>query len=279
VKQEKSLADMRHVAESTARLAGALLVARLGQPRTIENKGRIDLVTDADPAAEALIKDRIRAHDPNALFLAEESGGASVGDSHGASLWIVDPLDGTTNYASGIPHYGVSIARMVAGEIQVGVIFDPSRDELFSAARGQGTTLNGRAIRVRDEADLSQAVVASGFPYDRAVREDNNTVEVRAVVPGIRGFRRNGAAALDMAWVAAGRFDAYWEQGIEAWDMAAGALLVEEAGGKMTALDGSPLDLAGRNGLASNGQVHDALVAQIQGARREAGFGPLPSFK
>jgi myo-inositol-1(or 4)-monophosphatase len=265
--------------ESVARQAGGFLAARFHLPRSVHHKGEIDLVTDADPAAEALIKSSILLACPDAVFLAEESGGAALADSQRAPLWIIDPLDGTTNFAGGIPHYGVSIALMRAERVVAGAVYDPSRDEMFSAQQGGGAFLNGRSIAVNGAQTLREAVVASGFPYERATRPDNNTAEVGAIAPIVRGFRRNGAAALDLCWVAAGRFAAYWEQGIEAWYPAAGALLVVEAGGKVTALDGSPQLAGGRNALATNGLVHAELVAAIQKARASQGFGAIPLFR
>lgn len=251
-----------------ARDAGAILVDRLGRAR-VSNKGDIDLVTEADLASEQLIVERIKSHYPRHAILAEESGDtAGLATAIGASewKWIVDPLDGTTNYAHGYPCFCVSIALERAGKIEVAVIYDPTRDEMFAAERGQGATLNERRLRVSDVEDLNSAMLCTGFPYN--VRERPNfarhfarfTMEAQAV-------RRDGSAALDLAYLACGRFDGFWEEGLNAWDVAAGLLLIEEAGGRVTDFTGGALDIYAPMMLASNGLVHDQMMRVLASAQ------------
>jgi len=246
----------------TAREAGAVLADRLGRALQVSQKGDIDLVTEADLASEKLIIERIKSHYPRHAILAEESGASNGVDfvpGKGDWKWIIDPLDGTTNYAHGYPCFCVSIALERAGAIEIGVIYDPTRDEMFAAERGQGTTLNGRRVRVSKVEDLNSAMLCTGFPYN--VRERPNfardfasfTMEAQAV-------RRDGSAAIDLAYIACGRFDGFWEDGLNAWDVAAGLLLVEEAGGRVSNFTGGALDIYTPKVLASNGLVHDAMM-------------------
>lgn len=244
-----------------ARDAGAILVDRLGRAQ-VSNKGDIDLVTEADLASEQLIVERIKSHYPRHAILAEESGDtAGLAPAAGQSewKWIVDPLDGTTNYAHGYPCFCVSIALERAGKIEIAVIYDPTRDEMFAAERGLGANLNERRLRVSTVEDLNSAMLCTGFPYN--VRERPNfarhfaqfTMEAQAV-------RRDGSAALDLAYLACGRFDGFWEDGLNAWDVAAGVLLIEEAGGRVTDFTGGALDIYTPKVLASNGLVHDHMM-------------------
>lgn len=249
---------MRNFAIQVARDAGSLLVQRLGAAR-VSKKGDIDLVTEADVASEALIIDRIRSHYPRHGILAEESGEAVVvGDKRSDWKWIIDPLDGTTNYAHGYPCFCVSIAVEHAGVLELGVVYDPMRNEMFSAERGLGATLNDRAIHVSAVADLNQAMLCTGFPYNVREQPDfardfaNFTMRAQAV-------RRDGSAAIDLAYVACGRFDGFWEDGLNAWDMAAGVLLIEEAGGRVTNFNNAKLDIYTKKVLATNGLVHEAM--------------------
>jgi len=245
----------------TARDAGRILAARLGRAR-ISNKGDIDLVTEADLASEKLIIERIRSHYPRHAILAEESG-ASDGAIREAGesewKWIIDPLDGTTNYAHGYPCFCVSIGVERGDRIEIGVIYDPVRDEMFAAERGRGATLNERRIHVSTVEDLNRAMVCTGFPYDvrqrpRFARHFTNfTMQAQAV-------RRDGSAALDLAYVACGRFDGFWEDGLSPWDIAGGVILIEEAGGRVTNFFGAPLHIYTPKVLASNGLVHDAMM-------------------
>jgi myo-inositol-1(or 4)-monophosphatase len=246
-----------------ARDAGNLLVQRLGAAQ-ISNKGDIDLVTEADIAAEELIIDRIRSHYPLHGILAEESGEAVLeGSSRSEWKWIIDPLDGTTNYAHGYPCFCVSIGVEHAGVLEIGVIYDPMRNEMFAAERGHGSTLNERKIRVSQVKELNRAMMCTGFPYDVRTRPDfardftNFTLKAQAV-------RRDGSAALDLAYVACGRFDGFWEDGLNAWDIAAGALLINEAGGRITNYENEPLDIYTKKVVASNGRIHEAVLQLLR---------------
>lgn len=251
---------MLNFAINVARDAGGVLVDRLGRTLQVSNKGAIDLVTEADLASEKLIIERIRSHYPRHAILAEESGASEIiGDVAGEWKWIIDPLDGTTNYAHGYPCFCVSIGLERNGKLELGVVYDPMRNEMFAAERGQGATLNDRPIRVSDVAELNRAMLCTGFPYDVRERPDfardfsNFTMEAQAV-------RRDGSAALDLAYVASGRFDGFWEDGLNAWDLAAGVLLIEEAGGSVTDFRGGPLDIYSPRVIASNGLVHQSMM-------------------
>ena len=252
---------MLNFAIQTARDAGSILADRLGRALLISNKGDIDLVTEADLASEKLIIERIRSHYPRHAILAEESGASGGSETAQGNdwKWIVDPLDGTTNYAHGYPCFCVSIALERAGSIEIGVVYDPTRDELFAAERGQGATLNDRTMRVSSVDDLNNSMLCTGFPYN--VRERPNfasdfakfTMEAQAV-------RRDGSAALDLAYIACGRFDGFWEDGLKPWDTAAGVLLIEEAGGRVSDFTGGPLDIYTPKVLASNDLIHEHMM-------------------
>ncbi len=254
---------MLNFATQIAREAGNVLVQRLGSAK-VTSKGDINLVTEADIAAENLIIDRIRSHYPQHGILAEESGEAIlVGGKRSEWKWIIDPLDGTTNYAHGYPCFCVSIALEQKGELLLGVVYDPMRDEMFAAERGQGATLNDRKIRVSSVEQLSGSMLCTGFPYNVRERPDfarefaKFTMEAQAV-------RRDGSAALDLAYVACGRFDGFWEDGLSPWDIAAGALLILEARGKVTNFKDEPLDIYNEQFLASNGLIHDAMMRVLR---------------
>jgi myo-inositol-1(or 4)-monophosphatase len=243
----------------TAREAGHLLVQRLGSAK-ITTKGDINLVTEADIAAENLIIERIRSHYPQHGILAEESGEAElIGGKRSEWKWIIDPLDGTTNYAHGYPCFCVSIALEHSGALELGVVYDPMRDEMFAAERGQGATLNDRKIRVSSVEGLSDAMLCTGFPYNVRERPDfargfvNFTMNAQAV-------RRDGSAALDLAYVACGRFDGFWEDGLSPWDIAAGAVLISEARGRVTNFTDERVDIYNEQVLASNGLIHEAMM-------------------
>lgn len=253
---------MLNFAIQTARDAGSILADRMGRALQVSNKGDIDLVTEADLASEKLIIERIKTHYPRHAILAEESGateGIMTVTGQNDWRWIVDPLDGTTNYAHGYPCFCVSIALERAGSIELGVIYDPVRDEVFAAERGQGATLNDRSIRVSAIDDLNAAMLCTGFPYNVRERPDfardfvNFTMTAQAV-------RRDGSAALDLAYLACGRFDGFWEDGLNAWDIAAGVILIEEAGGRTTDFHGAPLDIYTPKVLASNGLIHEKMM-------------------
>ncbi|HEY0080480.1 MAG TPA: inositol monophosphatase family protein [Pyrinomonadaceae bacterium] len=251
---------MLNFASQIARDAGHVLVERFGRALQISNKGDIDLVTEADVAAERLIVESIRSYYPRHEILAEESGASSAaGELASEWKWIIDPLDGTTNYTHGYPCFCVSIALERAGELVLGVVYDPVRDEMFAAERGAGATLNGRSIRVSEVYDLNRAMLCTGFPYDVRDRGDfarhftNFIMHAQAV-------RRDGSAALDLAYVACGRFDGFWEEGLRPWDVAAGVLLIEEAGGRVSRYDGSPFRVYTPPIMVSNGLIHEAMM-------------------
>ena len=256
---------MLNFAIQTARDAGSMLAERLGRVLQVSNKGEIDLVTEVDVASERLIIDRIKSHYPRHAILAEESGASEGVDSSRASgeqsewKWIIDPLDGTTNYAHGYPCFCVSIAAEHKGKLVLGVIYDPMRDEMFSVERGQGAALNGRRIRVSQTSDLNRAMLCTGFPYD--VRERGEFARhFTNFIMNAQAVRRDGSAALDLAAVACGRFDGFWEEGLRPWDVAAGVLMIEEAGGRVSRYDGAPFDIYAPPILTSNGQVHAAMM-------------------
>jgi myo-inositol-1(or 4)-monophosphatase len=243
--------------------AGKLLVQRLGSAR-VSNKGDIDLVTEADIAAEKLIVDRIRSHYPRHAVLAEESGEAvSIEGGRTTFKWVVDPLDGTTNYAHGYPCFCVSIGLEQDGVLEIGVVYDPMRDELFAAERGQGATLNDRRIRVSEIDELNSAMLVTGFPYN--VRERPDFAREFAIFTlNAQAVRRDGSAAIDLAYVACGRFDGFWEDGLNPWDMAAGILLIKEAGGTVSNFQNEPLSIYTKKVLATNGLIHEAMLKYLK---------------
>ena len=251
---------MLNFAIQTARDAGRVLAEKFGRAIQISNKGDIDLVTEADLASEQLIVERIRSYHPRHAILTEEAGElVAVGDARSEYKWVIDPLDGTTNYAHGYPIFCVSVALEHEGRVVVGVVYDPMRDELFAAERGEGATLNGRRVRVSETDDLNAALLCTGFPYD--VRERGDFARhFRNFIMSAQSVRRDGAAALDLANVACGRFDGFYEEGLRPWDVAAGVLLVEEAGGRVTHYDGRPFDIYSQLIASSNGLIHDAML-------------------
>jgi myo-inositol-1(or 4)-monophosphatase len=246
-----------------ARAAGRLQRERYGTALEIRTKSAsIDLVTEVDQACESLIVDALTAERPGDAILAEEGGGTDRPDA--AWRWIIDPLDGTTNYAHGYPRFCVSIGVERDGVRSVGVVYDPLLDELFCAVRGEGTTLNGRPLRVTKEADLGRALLATGFAYDVRLSPEDNVNHFIAFVKRSRAVRRDGSAALNLAYVAAGRFDGFWELKLHPWDIAAGVLMVEEAGGQASDLAGGPPPHSGAELVASNGRIHDAMLEILQ---------------
>ncbi len=267
-----NLLAVQREAEALARAAGALLRDRLSQHRTVDYKdaGSSNLVTDADRASEALLLAGLRHAFPAHAVLAEESGAAGQGEW----VWLVDPLDGTVNYAHGVPHFCVSMALEGPAtdggrELLVGVVYDPMRDELFAAARGLGATLNGHRLHVSTAPSLDQALICTGFPYDSAVTPKPPLGLFNRIVPRSQGIRRMGAAALDLSYVAAGRFDGFFEFGLKPWDTAAGALLITEAGGLVSSLDGSPYTSASPHIVAATPRVAPALFAECAAYLRE----------
>lgn len=238
--------------------AGEMQMARFGSDVRVDKKGAIDLVTEVDLDVErmfrAVIADRFPDHD----VLAEEMGGSGNAAAH---RWVFDPLDGTTNYAHGIPIFCATVGLEIAGEPVVGAVYDPNRRELFTAERGAGAWLNGHPLRVSRTSTLDDAVLVTGFPYDIRDRLDEILRVFGSFVREARAIRRLGSAAIDLCWVAAGRMDGFWEQGLHPWDTIAGALIVQEAGGRVTTLDGGPWKPSSGKCLASNGLIHDEMLA------------------
>jgi myo-inositol-1(or 4)-monophosphatase len=259
-----------------AREAGALLMQYFHQHLKIEYKGEADLVTAADRASETVIRERIQKRFPGHDVLGEEQG---LNDQGGDYRWYVDPLDGTTNFAHGYPVFCVSMAlehrTATSAQRVAGVVYDPTRDELFSAEQGRGAQLNGAPIHVSQAAQLKESLVATGFPSHKR-HKNPNIYFYHQITLRTHGVRRAGSAALDLCNVACGRFDGFWEFNLNPWDTAAGALIVEEAGGQVTRFDGSPFKLDSRETLASNGLVHEALVHQFQEIFAGRGLDPLP---
>ena len=253
--------DLATFATETAREAGLLLKHRLHEHHIVAYKGEIDIVTEADRMSEDLILSRIQDRFPRHTILSEESP-PTEGDS--AFRWIIDPLDGTTNYAHGFPVFCVSIALERDGDICLGVVYNPMLEELFLAERGKGAFLNGRRIHVSATAALSQGLLATGFPYDIRQNKDNNINYFIGMALSAQAIRRAGSAALDMAYVAAGRFDGFWELKLKPWDTAAGWILIRESGGVVTDLFGHPFHLESPQVLASNGKLHEAMIAVIE---------------
>ena len=247
-------------AAQIARDAGEILRDRFGQPHDVRFKGTIDLVTEADQAAEELIADRLRAVCPEHDLLCEEgSVGATAGSAY---RWVVDPLDGTTNFAHGLPTFAVSIALEQAGVPVAGVVYDPMRDELFVARKGAGATLNGTPIHVSAVDRLIASILTTGFSYDFA-RRDQQARVWRDFLTRVQAIRQTGSAALNLCYIAAGRLDGYWERGISPWDVAAGAVMVTEAGGTVTDMHGGAFRSDDRAILASNGRLHGELLSVI----------------
>lgn len=244
-----------------ARHAGAILRAGLGQVHQIDHKGEIDLVTEMDRRSEDYLIGQVRAHFPEHAIVSEEAGSLAGLES---SCWYIDPLDGTMNYAHGIPIFCVSIGYAEAGQMRLGVVYDPMQDECFAAERGRGAWLNGSPIQVSSQTELNQAFLVTGFPYDIRQTSFNNIELFGRLLLRAQSVRRLGSAALDLGYIAAGRFDGYWEIRLKPWDLAAGALIVEEAGGLVTAFNGAPDYLQPPYGIVvSNPQLHPLLLAAL----------------
>jgi myo-inositol-1(or 4)-monophosphatase len=233
----------------------------------VNKKGTIDLVTEVDLECErmcrAVLADRFPDHD----ILAEELGGGPAKGASSRYRWVFDPLDGTTNYAHGLPVFCASLALEIDGRAEVGAIYDPTRKELFTGERGHGSFLNGARLHVSDANSLLDALLVTGFPYDVHQKLGPLIEMFSAFLGQARAVRRLGSAALDLCYVAAGRFDGFWEQSLRPWDVAAGALIVEEAGGEVTGMDGTPFDPGAAHLVASNGQIHDAMLDVIKGQK------------
>lgn len=250
------------IATEAALSAGAILQQYWGNLQEIREKGRPgDLVTEADKAAEDAVLAVLKRHVPDHPILAEESG--QMGDRQSEFLWAIDPLDGTTNYAHQYPFVAVSVGLLIEGVPQVGVVYNPIHQELFRAAKGLGATQNRKPIQVSQTKELERSLLVTGFAYDRRQTSDTNYAEFCHLTHLTQGVRRDGAAALDLAYVACGRLDGYWERGLSMWDIAAGVVLVEEAGGLVTAYDQSPVQLETGRILATNGNIHQQLSHEL----------------
>ena len=255
--KDSIVSETLQIAEAIARRAGAILIEGYGNVHHIQQKGVIDLVTEFDKRSEEVIISSIQREFPEHGILAEESG-------HYTSIseyqWVVDPLDGTTNFAHGIPVFSVTMALLRNNAPLVGVAFDPLRDEMFSAELGHGATLNNNPIHVSSRVDLGQAVISTGFPYDIRTNPRNNLAEFAQFQLRTRTVRHLGSAALDCSWTAMGRLDGYWEFGIQPWDIGAGILIVREAGGRVTTVDGNEYSVSDDTILVSNSLLHGQML-------------------
>ena len=273
---ENDLKRYLDVATEAALTGGATLQAYWGKLESIEEKGRPgDLVTEADKASEAAVLEVLKRHLPDHPILAEESGVVGATMSESPFLWAIDPLDGTTNYTHQYPFSAVSVGLLMNGYPVVGAIFDPFHQELFRAAKHQGATLNRRSIRVSRTNKLANSLLVTGFAYDRRERVDNNYAEFCHLTHLTQGVRRGGSAAIDLAYVACGRLDGYWERGLSPWDLAAGVVLLEEAGGQVTAYDENPFEIESGRILATNGQIHTTLSSVLQQVKPFNNFQPI----
>jgi len=259
--------------QAMAREAGSLLMEYFRQHVKIEYKGDVDLVTVADRKSEALILERIRHQFPTHDVMGEEGARIETGSEY---KWYVDPLDGTTNFAHSFPVFCVSLAVEHRGQRVAGVIYDPTRDEMFTAELGSGARLNGQPMHVSTIGNLGESLVGTGFPSHKR-HKNPNIYFYHQITLRTHGVRRAGSAALDLCNVASGRFDGYWEFNLNPWDTAAGVLMVEEAGGKVTNFSGGPFQIASRETLASNGLVHNALLHEFQEILAGRGLEELPS--
>ena len=254
--------------EGIARQAGNILVEGFTRKKLIDMKGEIDLVTEVDREAEKFIVGEIKTKFPGQQIIAEESGEHSLG---GEASWYIDPIDGTTNFAHGLPIFAVSIGYAWEGEVQLGVVYNPAQDELFSAEKGKGAWLNGRPIKTAESKELSRSLLVTGFPYDRFTNPDNNLDYFNKFALSVRGIRRLGSAALDLCSVACGRVDGYWEIRLEPWDIAAGVLIAREAGARVSKLFGEEERLlsAPCSVAAANPALHTKMIEVIQVVRQE----------
>jgi myo-inositol-1(or 4)-monophosphatase len=259
---EVNFIPLLKAATDAAKQAGMLLLRYAHDGFRITHKSTIDLVTEADYAAEQCVIDVILANFPDHRFLAEERG--RVNRSPSPYLWVIDPLDGTTNFAHGFPTYCVSIGLEYKEQCVLGVVYDPTRNELFSATRGGGARINDQPIRVSQTAQLDQALLVTGFAYDIRETPNNNLDHFARFALRAQGIRRTGSAALDLCYVASGRFDGFWEVRLNPWDMAAGVVILREAGGRVSNFCGESHSLYGQELVASNGLIHDSMVSVIQ---------------
>jgi myo-inositol-1(or 4)-monophosphatase len=258
------------VAVDAAREAGSILLVEFDRPVKISYKGEVDIVTQADKRSEQSIVTRLRTHFPKHAIVAEEGGGT---ENDSPFLWHVDPLDGTTNFAHGYPCFAVSIGLEEAGELIAGVVFNPVSGELFTAVKGEGAYLNQKKIHVSPIEKLATSLLVTGFPSVKRTQNPNIHYYWDFTLRS-HGVRRDGSAALDLASVACGRFEGFWEFGLHSWDTAAGVLLVREAGGSVTQFNGQPYHLGDRELLASNGRVHAEMQNVAAGIAERAAAGP-----
>jgi myo-inositol-1(or 4)-monophosphatase len=258
--------------EPIAREAGELLMSYFARHLKIEYKGEADVVTEADRSSEALILDRLQARFPRHDVVGEEGARRETGSDY---KWYVDPLDGTTNFAHGFPVFCISMGLEHKGQLLAGVVYDPTRGEMFSAEKGSGAYLNQRRIYVSKTAGLAESLVATGFPSHK--RHQNPNIHFyHQITLRTHGVRRAGSAALDLASVASGRFEGFWEFNLNPWDLAAGVLLVEEAGGQVTGFEGQPFRVADRDVVATNGLVHADLLREFKELFEGRRLEPLP---
>ncbi len=244
--------------------AGAIQTARQRSGFRIDKKGVTDLVTEVDLECERMCRAVLAERYPDHDILSEELGGAATGTHPSTHRWIFDPLDGTTNYAHGLPIYCSSLGLEVHGEVVVAAIYDPSRQELFTAEKGEGAWMNGERLRVSATDRLIDSLLVTGFPYDVRLRRDELVAVFAAFLTEARAVRRLGSAAVDLCYVAAGRFDGFWDQHLKPWDVAAGALIVTEAGGRMSRMDGASFRVDAGSLVASNGVLHDELLRVVR---------------
>ena len=247
--------------------AGDIQMLRRESGFTVDKKGTIDLVTEVDLECERMCRSVLAERFPDHDILAEEFGSSPAAGAASRYCWVFDPLDGTTNYAHGLPIFCASLALEIDGRAVVGAIYDPTRRELFTAERGVGAFMNGMPLRVSETSVLLDALLVTGFPYDVHAQTEDLVALFGAFLGTARAVRRLGAAALDLCYVAAGRFEGFWEQHLKPWDVSAGALIVEEAGGRVTGMDGSPFDPAAAHLIASNGHLHDQMLAVVRDLR------------
>ncbi len=247
--------------------AGEIQLARRASGFRVEKKGTIDLVTEVDLECERMFRTVIAERFPDHDVLAEELGASAPARAPSRHRWVFDPLDGTTNYAHGLPIFCASLALEIDGHVQVGVVFDPTRGELFTAERGEGAFVNGAPLRVSSTEELLEALLVTGFPYDVHQHTGDLVALFGEFLSRARGVRRLGSAALDLCYVGAGRFDGFWEQHLKPWDVSAGALIVQEAAGRITGMDGAPFDPAAGHLVASNGRLHEQMLSVIRDFR------------
>jgi len=256
--------DFRKTAIEAAREAGKYIFAHIGKLKEISHKGGINnLVTDVDKASEKMIVERITGRFPDHSILAEE-GGRRAGTGNGGFQWVIDPLDGTVNYAHGFPFFCVSIALAHKGDVTLGVVFDPVRDELFTAEKAKGAFLNGEKIGTSGTKELQSSLIATGFAYN-VEEKVANADHFRIMLTRAQAVRRAGSAALDLCYVACGRLDGFWEFGLSPWDTAAGQLVVREAGGEVTLLNGGEFDISKKEIAATNGAIHQEMLSSLAG--------------